>query len=139
MFARLNPLSSYVLLLVSIVLTGLVSVVGRERLFELFAVSDLVRVFEDGYNLPQARKVIDIFGIRNEYICAQCVIKANEHLRRVTATLNDAVGLSERGPVVRLEEPEVVVPRPFKRVRLVFATGRRWRENGSRMEASTAI
>ena len=85
MFARLNPLSSYVLLLVSIVLTGSVSVVGRERPFELFAVSDLVRVFEDGYNLPQARKVIDIFGIRNEYICAQCVIKANQHLRRVTA------------------------------------------------------
>jgi hypothetical protein len=127
MFVRLNPLSSYVLLLVSIVLTGSVSVVGRERPFELFAISNLVRVFEDGYNLPQARKVIDIFGIRNEHICAQCVIKANQHLRRVTATLNDAVGLSERGPIVRLEEPEVVVPRPFKRVGLVFATGRRSR------------
>ena len=82
MLVRPNPLSSYVLLLVSIVLTGSVSVVGRERPFELFVVSDLVRVFEDGYNLPQARKVIDIFGIRNEYICAQCVSKANQHLRR---------------------------------------------------------
>ena len=52
--------------------------------FDFFAVSDLERVFEDGYNCPGPQDAIEIFGIRNEYICAQCVIKADKDLGRVT-------------------------------------------------------
>ena len=56
--------------------------------FECFAVSDLVRVFEDGYNCPEPQDSIEIFGIRNEYVSAQCVIKANQDLQNVTVSLS---------------------------------------------------
>jgi len=56
--------------------------------FECFAVSDLVRIFEDGYNCPEAQDKIEIFGIRNEYVSAQCVIKANQDLHNVTVSLS---------------------------------------------------
>ena len=56
--------------------------------FELFAVSDLVRVFEDGYNCSEPQDSLDIFGIRKEYVSAQCVIKANQDLQNVTVSLS---------------------------------------------------
>lgn len=56
--------------------------------FECFAVSDTVRIFEDGYNCPEPREALDIFGIRNEYVSAQCVIKANQDIRNVTASVS---------------------------------------------------
>ena len=56
--------------------------------FECFAVSDLVRIFEDGYNLPETQDRLEIFGIRNEYLSAQCVIKANQDLHNVTVSLS---------------------------------------------------
>jgi hypothetical protein len=64
--------------------------------FECFAVSDLVRIFEDGYNCPEpksrkgrlAAEALDIFGIRNEHVSAQCVIKANQDIRNVTALVS---------------------------------------------------
>jgi hypothetical protein len=56
--------------------------------FECFAVSDLVRIFEDGYNCPEPQDSIEIFGIRNEYVSAQCVIKANQDLQNVTVSLS---------------------------------------------------
>jgi len=52
----------------------------NSRPFDFFAVSDLERVFEDGYNCPGPQDAIEIFGIRNEYVCAQCVIKACKDL-----------------------------------------------------------
>ncbi len=55
---------------------------------ECFAVSDLVRIFEDGYNFPERRDRLEIFGIRNEYLSAQCVIKANQDLHNVTVSLS---------------------------------------------------
>ena len=56
--------------------------------FECFAVSDLIRVFEDGYGSPPLGSVIDVFGIRNEYVSAQCVIKANQDLEHVTVSVS---------------------------------------------------
>ena len=56
--------------------------------FECFAVSDLVRIFEDGYNFPETQDRLEIFGIRNEYLSAQCVIKANQDLQNVTVSLS---------------------------------------------------
>jgi hypothetical protein len=61
---------------------------GQEAAFECFAVSDLVRIFEDGYNCPWPQKAIEIFGIRNEYISAQCVVKANTDLQHVTVSVS---------------------------------------------------
>ncbi|MFC2115878.1 DUF4091 domain-containing protein [Bacteroidota bacterium] len=59
--------------------TGLVA-----QSFNVFAVSDLVRVFEDGFELPPAKDTIRIFGIRGEIISAQCVINALDNLTNVT-------------------------------------------------------
>jgi len=44
--------------------------------FECFAVSDLVRIFEDGYNCPKPQKSLEIF------------IKANQDLQNVTVSLS---------------------------------------------------
>jgi hypothetical protein len=59
--------------------------------FECFAVSDLVRVFEDGYGSPEPSSVIDVFGIRNEYVSAQCAVKANQDLEHVTISVSPLV------------------------------------------------
>jgi len=56
--------------------------------FECFAVSDLMRIFEDGYNCPKSQESLEVFGIRNEYVSAQCVIKANRDLQNVTVSLS---------------------------------------------------
>ena len=42
--------------------------------FKLFGVSDLKRVFEDGYKLPPALDTVKIFGIRGEVISGQCAL-----------------------------------------------------------------
>ncbi|MBC8218072.1 MAG: DUF4091 domain-containing protein, partial [Planctomycetes bacterium] len=59
--------------------------------FECFVVSDLVRVFEDGYGCPQPGTTIDVFGIRNEIVSAQFVVKANENLERVAVSVSPLV------------------------------------------------
>ena len=38
--------------------------------YRLFGVSDMFRVFEDGYNLPVTHDTINLFGIRGEVISA---------------------------------------------------------------------
>ncbi len=75
-------------LFLATVLSGGVAGAEQKASFDFFAVSDLVRVFEDGYNCPQPQDAIEIFGIRNEYVCAQCVIKAGEDLGRVTVDVS---------------------------------------------------
>ncbi len=73
--------------------------------FECFAVSDLVRIFEDGYNFPETQDRLEIFGIRNEYVSAQCVIKANRDLTNVAVSLSSLkhVALSTSIPANALE------------------------------------
>jgi hypothetical protein len=51
--------------------------------FELFSVSDVVKVFEDGYKLPEKTHGVDIFGIRGEILSAQIVIHPQADLRTV--------------------------------------------------------
>jgi len=54
---------------------------------ELFAVSDTVRVFEDGYGLPDSPgKEIAVFGLRNETVSAQCVVRATGNAAKLTVT-----------------------------------------------------
>ncbi len=80
--------SLYIIVAVSIVSMSITPVQGYEVSFECFAASDLVRIFEDGYNCPKPQRTIEIFGIRNEYVSAQCVIKANTDLQHVTASVS---------------------------------------------------
>jgi len=56
--------------------------------FECFAVSDLVRIFEDGYNCPEPQGALEIFGVRNENVSAQCVIKADQDIEHVTVSVS---------------------------------------------------
>ena len=44
---------------------------AQEPPFECFGVTDLERVFEDGYKCPPPQKRIEVFGIRNEVLSAQ--------------------------------------------------------------------
>lgn len=83
-----NVLSLFFILVVPVVLLSGTSIWGQDAPFEFFAVSDLVRIFEDGYNCPRPQKAIEIFGIRNEYVSAQCVVKANTDLQHVTASVS---------------------------------------------------
>ena len=63
-------------------------VLARAEPFELFAVSDLANIFEDGYQCPPPKEAIDVFGIRNEYVSGQCVIEAREDLQEVTVSVS---------------------------------------------------
>ena len=55
--------------------------------FKLFGVSDMVRVFEDGYKLPPAHDTIEVFGIRGEIISGQFVLSAKNNLSDVTVEI----------------------------------------------------
>jgi len=70
---------------------------GQNTPFELFAVSDLLRVFEDGYNCPERQKAIALFGIRNEYLSAQCVIKADEDIQRLAISVSPLTNTEQSG------------------------------------------
>ena len=51
--------------------------------FQVHSVSDLVRVFEDGYNLPPVSDTMKIFGIRGEVVSGQCLIQTKKTLTNV--------------------------------------------------------
>ena len=56
--------------------------------FECFATTDVVRIFEDGYeNKAKRQGTIDIFGLRNEVVSAQCVVYALEDLENVAVSI----------------------------------------------------
>jgi hypothetical protein len=56
--------------------------------FECFATTDLVRVFEDGYESKTNRQnTIDVFGIRNEIVSAQCFVQAYEDLEDLSVSV----------------------------------------------------
>src|SRR5258706_9478118 len=57
--------------------------------FKLNAVSDLVRVFEDGYNLPALSDTVKLFGIRGEVISGQCLLSAKKNLTNVGVSISD--------------------------------------------------
>lgn len=57
--------------------------------FKLSGVSDMVRVFEDGYKLPQMYDSVNIFGIRGEIVSGQFIISAKKDLSGVTVESGD--------------------------------------------------
>lgn len=56
--------------------------------FSLFAVSDLSRVFEDGYKLPPASDAISLFGIRGEIISGQFALQTEKDITDVTVEVS---------------------------------------------------
>ena len=60
----------------------------RAQSLKVFAVNDLLRVFEDGYKLPPAHDTIKLFGIRDEIISGQLVINSKRELTDVTVNLS---------------------------------------------------
>ena len=79
--------NSWPVLMVCVLVVGTCSF-GREPAFECFAVTDLVRVFEDGYRCPPPQDRLDVFGIRNEYVSAQCVVRACEAIKDLTVSIS---------------------------------------------------
>jgi hypothetical protein len=107
--ARELNMAGLQLLFFATVLLASTAVCAEQKIpFEFFAVSDLERVFEDGYNCPEPQDAIEIFGIRNEYVCAQCVIKAGKDLGRVTIYVSP------------LRHAESSVPLPENSIKLNF-------------------
>jgi hypothetical protein len=91
--------ASYSIVFITILLISLACARGQEVPFECFTVSDLVRVFEDGYGCPAPQKEIEIFGIRNEYLSAQCVIKANQDIQKVTVSVSPLINAKSTVPL----------------------------------------
>jgi hypothetical protein len=56
--------------------------------FRVFAVSDLVQIFEDGFKLPAAFDTIKIFGIRGEILSGQFVISTKKGLIDVSVEIS---------------------------------------------------
>ena len=83
-----TKIKSYLIFSMSIVSLCFFNNTAQAAPFECFAVSDVMRIFEDGYNCPETRDSIEIFGIRNEYVSAQCVIIANQDLQNVTISFS---------------------------------------------------
>ncbi len=75
-----------ILLLTITVLAG--NSVFFAQSFSLHGVSDLVRIFEDGYNLPALDDSIKVFGIRGEIISGQCIIISKKNLGNVSIELS---------------------------------------------------
>ena len=98
-------IKSYFVFFISIILLCFNGNIVQAAPFECFPASDLVRIFEDGYNCPKPQASIEIFGIRNEHVSAQCVIKANEDLQNVTVSLSPLkhISLSTSLPANALE------------------------------------
>jgi Domain of unknown function (DUF4091) len=58
-------------------------------ILEIFATSDLDRVFEAGYGSPESRQsALNVFGLRNETISAQCVLLAHEDLEGLALSVS---------------------------------------------------
>ena len=68
-------------LFLSLFSTNRVSLYGQT--FTLSAASDLVRVFEDGYQLPEMTDTIKVFGIRGETLSGQLIINTRKKLNNV--------------------------------------------------------
>ncbi|MFC2116270.1 glycoside hydrolase domain-containing protein [Bacteroidota bacterium] len=86
-----EKMASY--LMKSIAIFGIAAMLGcsesADQSIRLFGVSDLVRVFEDGYNLPPAQDTLYVFGIRNEIVSGQCVIFSKDSISGVAAEISD--------------------------------------------------
>ncbi len=65
--------------------------VSNGQAFRVFAVSDMERIFEDGFNLKVKYDTISVFGIKGEIISGQIIVNAIKNLEKTTM---------ETGPMV---------------------------------------
>lgn len=80
-----------------IVIFLLSNLVVYPQSFKLSGVSDMVRVFEDGYNLPVLKDSVNLFGIRGEILSGQFIINPVRTGGKVTVEsidLKNSSGLS---------------------------------------------
>jgi hypothetical protein len=61
---------------------------------QIAAVTDLKRVFEDGFNLPYASDTLYVFGIRGEVLSGQCFIKSKKTLTGLTVDVSNLKNLT---------------------------------------------
>jgi hypothetical protein len=69
--------------------------ISSGQAFRAFAVSEMVRVFEDGFNLKIKSDTLSMFGIKGETISGQIVVNSLKDLEKVsveTGTLTDSPG-----------------------------------------------
>ena len=83
MKSKFNKSVVFILSLLLLCGTGLIA-----QSYKVFAVNDLLRVFEDGYKLPPAHDTITLFGIRGEIISGQFALNAKRKLTDVTVDLS---------------------------------------------------
>ena len=57
--------------------------------FSVVGISDLIVAFPDGYNLPEKKQELSLFGIRGEIISGQLVVHADQNLKDVFVTVSD--------------------------------------------------
>lgn len=77
------------LLLVTLALCGTSFSQAAAPTFDVFATSDAVRVFEDGYGASDKRPAeMRVSGLRNEIVSAQCVVLAREDLKGLTLSIS---------------------------------------------------
>ncbi len=79
---------AHIFVILFLVQNALTQLQVNAQTIRLFAVSDLVQVFEDGYNLPEERDTIEIFGIRSEIVSGQCVLHSKKSLENVEIELS---------------------------------------------------
>lgn len=75
-------------IVIGLLITMIVNSAVYAQQFKVFAVSDLKRVFEDGYHLPPISDTIKIFGIRGEILSGQCAVSAKKDLADLTVELS---------------------------------------------------
>lgn len=76
------------LLAAALILFDAASLTAAEPAFDIFAASDAVRVFEDGYGAVKPSNEIRVFGLRNEVVSAQCVIQARDDLNALSISIS---------------------------------------------------
>jgi hypothetical protein len=60
---------------------------SKAQNIDLFSVSDMVRVFNDGYKMPKTYDTIKLYGIKGEIISGQFVIKTGKTQEKVTLSI----------------------------------------------------
>ena len=71
-----------------LVLILITSIEMNAQPFKVFGVSDLARVYEDGYNLPPSTDSLSIFGIKGEIISGQFALNSKMQLTNVTVDVS---------------------------------------------------
>jgi hypothetical protein len=66
----------------------LISNLAVNAQFRVFATSDMVRVFEDGYKMPLSYDTLSLFGIRGETLSGQFVMNSKNEINNVTVEVS---------------------------------------------------